>query len=169
MHLRIVSLHVTWPDRWSFKALEGWLQLSSQTADIRDPGKWHIKENGAVFNTTIKSALGGGERTERASFSRASPISLSNGVTVVFRTCYEVVSCVTNFSSLSPPSSHLPFNTHLKCQLFQEPSQPHSPPIPYGWVLPHPTLRQTSPPEPNSSPLLWAGCPGAPHHMALSS
>lgn len=31
MHCKIVFLHVTWPDHWSRKALESWLNLSSQT------------------------------------------------------------------------------------------------------------------------------------------
>lgn len=153
MHLRIVSLHVPWPDHWSFKAWGAWLKLSSETAEIHASGKWPIKNNGVDFNAVIKSTLGGGEQTEAEQeweecFSRASPIFLANGRTVVFRRYYEVVSCVRNFS-LSPPGSHLPFNTHVKCQLFQESCQPCSPPIYPGLVCPHPSLRWPSLSEPS--------------------
>lgn len=150
MHLRIVSLHVLWPDHWSFKAWGAWLKLSSETADIHASGKWPIKNNGVDFNAVIKSTHSGrrGADRRRTCFSRASPIFLANGRTVVFRRYYEVVSCVRNFS-LSPPGSHLPFNTHVKCQLFQELSQPCSPPMYPDLVCPHLSLRWPSLPEPS--------------------
>lgn len=103
---------MTWPLR--HKALENWNYSYEHWGS---PGKWHVKNN-KVFFKTLEGALGGGEQKEGQNVSHSHPLSLFQKELLLWFSQGAVrLVYVWNSLPLSPPSSHLPLNTHLLSSL----------------------------------------------------
>lgn len=74
-----------------------------------------VSNNRITQSLRLLSALGGGRQRETVLFT-GTLLALSNDFHKVLRGCF---MSGTDFLTFSSPS-HLSFNTHLKCHLFQE-------------------------------------------------